>query len=176
MGRVRIEVMGEWLRLRWSYQGKRLCLSPGLPNTKTGRVVAMNKATLIEGDLITGNYDDTLRKYKAQKDIEDDRDGIAIVKLFEQFTSYRAKSSTVRTMGKYAALSKRVNRFFQGMSVTSIDEAVADRFSEALNDLAPLTRKNYLVLVSACWDFGIKQELVKENPWGEVPKDRKSVV
>lgn len=94
----------------------------------------MHKATLIEGDLMTGNYDGTLQKDRSQKDIDDDRDGIAVVRLFEQFTSYRAKSSTTRTMGKYIALSKRVKRFFEGMSAASMDETVANRFSEALND------------------------------------------
>ena len=63
-GTVSVEVFQERLRLRWRQSGKRYTLSIGLPDSKVNRTVAQQKASQIQLDLISGNYDTTLKKYK----------------------------------------------------------------------------------------------------------------
>ncbi len=135
------------------------------------RKVAVGKAAIIEADLATGNYAPTLRKYKPDGgEAEDEVSGLAVTELFERFVTCRSKGIITRTASKYSALSKRVKPFFDGMSVSGVDEEVADRFRRALDDLAPGSRREYLRLMSGCWTWGMKRSLVEDNPWGEVIK------
>ena len=170
MGMVKIEIVGAWLRLRWTHQRKRHYLGLKVPNTKAGMSVATKKAALIEGDLITGNFDPSLNKYKPQSESIEEIKGTPVIELFEQFSAYRSKGITSGRTGKYKSVAKRVRGFFEGTVANAVDEPMADRFREAMGDLSPDTRKSYLGLVSGCWVWGIKQGLVKENPWGEVTR------
>lgn len=64
-GTVVVQVFKERLRLCWSYLGKRYYLYIGLPDSKLNRTIAEQKAHQIEGDIVTGNFDPTLKKYKS---------------------------------------------------------------------------------------------------------------
>lgn len=66
-GQVKIEAVSERLRLRWSHNGKRHCLSLGLPDNKVNQSSALLKAKQIELDMVSGNFDATLEKYKPAK-------------------------------------------------------------------------------------------------------------
>jgi integrase len=63
-GTVSVEVFEGRLRLRWREGGKRYTLSLGLPDSKVNRTVAQQKANQIQLDIISGNFDSTLKKYK----------------------------------------------------------------------------------------------------------------
>lgn len=63
-GSVSVENFQGRLRLRWRFEGKRYALSIGLPDSKINRQVAQQKATIIELDIASGNFDATLKKYK----------------------------------------------------------------------------------------------------------------
>ena len=65
-GQVKVEAYAERLRLRWSYRSKRYCLSIGLPDSNINRKVAAQKAQQIELDMLSGNFDATLQKYKPE--------------------------------------------------------------------------------------------------------------
>ena len=65
-GQVKVEVYSERLRLRWSHQSQRYCLSVGLPDSIINRKVATQKAQQIELDMLSGNFDPTLQKYKPE--------------------------------------------------------------------------------------------------------------
>ncbi len=83
-GTVSIEEFQGRLRLRWRYQGKRFTLSIGLPDSKVNRQVAQQKATTIELDIASGNFDASLKKYKPQiQNIS----SITVVTLFEEFVA-----------------------------------------------------------------------------------------
>lgn len=83
-GTVVIQVFKERLRLCWSCLGKRYYLYIGLPDSKVNRTVAESKARVIEGDMATGNFDSTLKKYKSQAVLR--RSQISAITLFERFT------------------------------------------------------------------------------------------
>jgi integrase len=59
-GKVAVEIFKDRLRLRWGYAGKRFCLYIGLPDTRVNRMAAEAKASQIELDIASGNFDSTL--------------------------------------------------------------------------------------------------------------------
>jgi integrase len=172
---VKVEVFKGRLRLRWSYRGSRYCLSVGLYDSPLARKVAAGKANLIEVDLVTDNFDQTLRKYQGEPgDEPSDRpqdSGVKVVELFQQFFQARAKRFTGNTRQKYEALAGKIAAFFEQRTVGTVDEATADRFRVWMAEgLQPITQSQYLGLMSACWGWGLKQALVSSNPWVEVIK------
>lgn len=62
---VFIETQKGRLRLRWRYQKKRYTLSlGGLPDSPIGVSLAKERAGLIERDILTDSFDQSLAKYK----------------------------------------------------------------------------------------------------------------
>jgi len=104
-GSVAVVAFKGWLRLRWSYAGKRYTLSMGLPEGKVNRVVAESKAKLIERDLLTETFDPTLAKYKIQPLASN---GIVVVELFEKFIEYKRKQVEPQTLEKYFGLQSHL--------------------------------------------------------------------
>jgi integrase len=169
-GTVKLEDFRGFLRMRWSYQGKRHSLSLGLPNSKVNWTVAEGKARLIEGDIATGNFDPTLRKYKAQWSGKTGK-GISITALLDRFIAHKRKRIQGRSLDKFKALYKPIKAFWGDKPVLSVDEAAADDFRLHLaKTLEPVTQKERLISLKACWTWGLKQNLVTENPWGDVVK------
>lgn len=68
-GSVQIKSSNFRLQLVFSFGGKRHYLSLGLPDHKTNRKVAEARARQIELDIISGNFDVTLAKYKPESSL-----------------------------------------------------------------------------------------------------------
>jgi integrase len=169
--RVTVESLRDNLRLRWSYQGERYCLSMGLYDSIPARTTAEGKASLIEGDLATGNFDPTLKKYRSEE-INNRQlgSGVTVFSLFKQFYQQRAKHFTGSTHERYESVLKKLAAFFGGDAAAAVDEARADCFRESLGTLSPAVQLQYLGLVNASWNWGVKQSLVMSNPWGDAIK------
>jgi integrase len=168
-GTVSISPYRGRLRLRWSYQGKRYTLSLEQPDSKVNRSVAQSRASVIEGDLATGNFDTSLAKYKPQS--KQQAANISIAELLERFTAYKRKSLYARSLDKFKALKKPLAEFFGDRSALLVDEDAADNFRVFLaQNLAAVTQRERLTTLSACWKWAIKQKLAIENPWKEALK------
>ncbi len=63
-GTVQVIASHDRLQLRFRYGGERHYLSVGLPDTPTGQMVAQQRANQIQLDILSGNFDATLAKYK----------------------------------------------------------------------------------------------------------------
>jgi integrase len=162
--KVTVEDHKGWLRLRWSYQGKRPTLSLGWKDSPAARVMAQKKANDIEEDIVLERYDPTLKKYKTAKVA---KSSLTVVELIQRFSTSKTQLA-VTTRSTYKALRGKVQKFFKGQGVT-IDAEKAQAFREWLEEsLSPSTQEKHIGLMKACWDWGIKQGLVTENPWGEV--------
>ena len=78
----------------------------------------------------------------------------------------------------YLALQKHVSEFFRSKTAISVSESVAQKFKEFLaQKLEPVTVRERIVLINACWEWAHKKKLVLENPWDDVkvsvpPKQR----
>lgn len=155
------------LRLCWTFDGKRHYLYLGLPDSIANRKVAEIRARQIELDIASGNFDRTLAKYKAPQRSA----ALTVCELFERFTRQKSKRVEERTLEKYQALAGDLAKFFGVRSSGGVGVAQAEQFADWLKKrVASVTAKEKLGLMSACWEWGIKQKLVTENPWAEVAK------
>ena len=168
---VKVEGFQGRLRLRWSCQGgDRFCLSLGLDDTQLGRTIAQGRVSQIETDIMTGQFDRTLAKYKTGVNPPEPGTKVSAVDLFDRFIQHKSQGVESRTMGKYQAIGSKVLALL-GDEGAAIDEGRADRFRLDLSKvISPDTQKGYLTRLSACWKWGIKEGLVSVNPWDEVLK------
>ncbi len=172
-GSVKDKIFKDRLRLVWSWQGKRFWLYIGLPDTIANRKAALMKASQIELDMASGNFDPSLTKYKPQK-----QESISVSELFDQFVEYKRRSISSGGLNKYLALQKHVSVFFKNKTAISVSESFAEKFRDWLAEkLEPVTVRERIVLMNACWVWGLKKKLVVENPWLDVrvivaPKQR----
>ncbi len=63
-GSVQVIASNRRLQLRFRYAGKRRYLSLGLPDDRDNRLAAEMKARQIQLDILSGNFDETLDKYR----------------------------------------------------------------------------------------------------------------
>lgn len=165
-GSVVTQVFRDRLRLCWTFAGKRHYLYLGLPDSLANRKVAEIRAKQIELDIASDNFDRTLEKYKSS---QQRGDRLTASKLFERFTKHKAKRLEESSLQKYRALAGHVAQFFGGKPAAEVRESQAEDFKAWLSKkLALITLKEWLGLLKAAWDWGLKQLLVTHNPWAEV--------
>lgn len=168
-GTVVVQVFKDRLRLCWSYLGKRYYLYIGLPDSKVNRMVAESKARVIEGDLATGNFDPTLKKYKSEVVLRLRQ--ISTVALFERFTESKAKHLASPTLAKYTAIAGYFRQYFKDKQPCAIAVEDAEAFTDWLvTQIEPITARDRLSLIKACWQWGINKDLIASNPWEKMTK------
>ncbi len=172
-GTVNVEVFKDRLRLAWSWQGKRFWLYIGLPDSRTNRKAAEIKARTIELDMTSGNFDPSLVKYKPQK-----QESISVTELFDRFLLHKKRTISIATLAKYTGLQKHIETFFKNKNAIAVTETFAESFRDYLaQELEPVTVRERIVMMNACWEWAQKKKLVTENPWAEIkvsvpPKQR----
>ena len=129
-GTVVVQVFRERLRLCWSFSGKRYFLYIGLPNSKVNKIVAEQKAKQIAGDMATGNFDPTLKKYKSDHQLQHNQK--SVVDIFKLFMEERAKGLYSRSLEKYEATLNYLATYFKDQSARSIDVCSAEQFAQWL--------------------------------------------
>ncbi|MCU0566291.1 MAG: tyrosine-type recombinase/integrase [Oculatellaceae cyanobacterium Prado106] len=157
-----------YLRLRFSYAGKRYALTLGLPDTKVNRVFAQQKAAQIELDIISGNFDPKLEKYKPQRAKPEKTVLGSVHAWFAQFAQEQIKDKGLNkgSVHRYSATQKHLEKFFKEKSVNAIDETAARGFVDYLKKkVTTRTAKDYLILVQAFWKWGMDKQGLKQNPW-----------
>ncbi len=165
-GTVVVQVFRDRLRLCWTFEGKRLYLYLGLPDSLANRKVAEMRARQIELDIASGNFDRTLAKYKPQSQ---QSQSLTVCGLFERFTQAKAKRVDDRTLIKYRALMGHLEAHF-GVRSTGISDREVEQFRDYLSSkLEPSTLREWIGLLKAAWAWGTKQGLVSgDNPWTEI--------
>ena len=172
-GTVNVEVFKDRLRLAWSWQGKRFWLYIGLPDTTANRKAAEIKARTIELDITSNNFDPSLIKYKPQK-----QESISVTELFDRFVEHKKRTILIGGFAKYKGLQNHVSVFFGNKNAIAVTETVAENFRDYLTKkLEPVTVRERVVLMNACWEWAQKKKLVTENPWSDIktsvpPKQR----
>lgn len=157
-GKVSIEAVGDRLRLRWRFGGNRFSLPVGLDNP-IGRSVAQSLAAKIEADILTGNYDPTLKKYRIDGVVPK---SIAVADLFAR---YCQRFDDGRGDDKHRAIARHLAREFRGRGVDSVTGEDAIGFFEGLN-VAESTKTSYLTILKAVWKGQASQ------PWDAVEISR----
>lgn len=168
-GFVKVENDEGRLRLRFTFEGKRHTLAVGLPDSKINRLVAHQKATQIELDIASGNFDRTLKKYKPPKASKKKVEQVTVWGLFQKFMAVQTQSRDLQvgSLCRYTATLRHLETFFPSQAPDKIDANSAEAFSQYLRaEVADRTAKDYLILVQACWNWA--KDTTAENPWSGV--------
>jgi hypothetical protein len=75
----------------------------GLEDNKVSRKFAERKARDIELDIISGNFDPTLAKYKPQVALSTvtPTQVVTLAQLWEKYTQYKTSNASVKTINKH---------------------------------------------------------------------------
>jgi integrase len=155
------------LRLRWTFEGKRQCVTLGLVDSLPNRTYAEGKAKQIELDYLSGNYDRTLLKYEPRT-IGKTATEISVVELFDRFAQQRFKDYGLApgSKSRYECVSKYLERHLNVMAYAVGDRMSGDFVALLIKRLSPITAKTYLYLLSACWDWAKgRYHVADKNPW-----------
>jgi integrase len=170
--KVHVEVRNGWLKLRWSHQGRRYDLALGLPDGSLNRQIAERKASEIEIDITTENFDPTLNKYRPEP--QSQPSGLSVAELFQKFMTHKSREVYPQTLIKYDATLKSLREFFKESAATSVTPERAEEFrawfAARINPStqqpnSPATVKERITLIGACWDWAIAENLLPTNPW-----------
>lgn len=151
-GQVTVELFRNRLRLRWRWNKKRQTLTIGA-DTEMGRAVANQIARSIEADMLTGNYDESLKKYRV-----DDAPVVKVVPMMEEFLK-----AIDRPSPKHRALLSHVKREWSDRDVESIGVTEARLFLEGLR-VSAATFSAYLFILRSIWDW----KKIETNPWKSI--------
>jgi integrase len=166
---IKIENDEGRLRLRWTYQGKRYAMAVGLPDSVANRAYAQQVAIQIELDIISGNFDLTLKKYKPKRTLR--HEGLSVVDLFNKFSNFKQQDGlSVGALCKYQGVAKHLNHYFGAKAAAVVEERITETFLNYLkSQVCEETVRDYLILIQACWNWGKIQHLVDfyVNPWSE---------
>lgn len=134
----------------------------GLRDDPVNRTVASQRAAQIRLDILSGNFDETLEKYKGDRIPHQGKD-FGAVALFERFIEMKSHQTQPRTLEKYRGLLVWLRDFFGDRPAT---EADASPFIAWLREnLEPVTAHERLGLLKAAWRWGMEQGWIRENPW-----------
>jgi integrase len=114
-----------------------------LEDTPLNRTVAIARKAQIEGDLATGNFDSTLKKYKPIVS------NPTVLELWAKFTAFKATQCDPQTIEKYTALLGHLQNHFK--SVSNISEQQAIKFAEYLESrISAAGVRERIGLLKAC--------------------------
>ncbi|EKV01571.1 site-specific recombinase XerD [Leptolyngbya sp. PCC 7375] len=159
-GEVKVNVNSGWLRLRWSYQGKRYVMAVGLLDTPANRALASAKATIIWADILAGQFDKSLVKYRY-----DSTDSPTVLELYQKYVDWKRRQVTKHSLDKYFGLRSQLETYFGSRQADRVIEDHALDFRDWLvKRLAPSTAKERIGMIRSCWSWAIGKKLVAENP------------
>jgi len=177
-GTVAIIVSNNRLQLRFNYLGKRQYLSLGFSDTQTNRKLAEMRARQIELDILSGNFDVSLEKYKFQAAPNTvtpvtpilSPPKTSLVDLWEKYTEFQQQHLEESTIIRdYNKIEKRIRKF----PAPHLEDAIEIQ-SYLLKKFAPETAKRTLEQLSACCRWAIRKKLISENPFLEMSKEIKT--
>ncbi len=166
-GTVGIESFQGMLRLRLPrtiFEGgkqERICL--GLPDTPQNWQIAEAKAKLIEAEIVLGQFDPTLKRYKQQSKYQVSEE-IDFLDLWRQYTESRISLLAASTIKKEF---RRVERRLESISPKQRANAKALR-AYLIKNLKPDAARRIIKYLKACCQWAENEEIVKTNPFANL--------
>ena len=175
-GTVSNGVSNGWLRLYWTYQGKRDHCYLGAKDTPTNRELAQNRAELLAVDLKNGTFDPTKEKYRLfpkEEAVQKPGEPRLISELWELFRK-RRRFEVKSTEDGYRYALKKLQSFWGEKPIKALSEEDALKFVDWLLEEqgSPETYKSYLYRIREVWEWAFKRGYeVQKDPWSEAMKD-----
>jgi integrase len=165
-GSVQVITSHNRLQLRFRFGDRRHYISMGLPDTPVNRKAAEAKARQIELDLLSGNFDDTLTKYKPQSvlsaltpDIAP-KAGVTLPQLWARYVEYKIPNASPKTInGTYEPVTAHLKR----CPTDGLEDALKFRM-ELLQATTQSQARRTLMQLSAACKWGVKHGLIPSNP------------
>jgi integrase len=165
--RVYIERDRTRLRIRVVYQGKKHQFSTGLTDTKTNRAYVQGVASRIELDMVSGQFDPTLIKYRPQI-VGSNATDISVPELFRRFTEHQFKTKGLAPGSRrryepiQSCLEQRLN-----VPAHQVGDHTAGNYAALLLErLAARSAKERLWMLASCWDWAkTRYHVADQNPW-----------
>jgi len=168
-GSVQIKVSNGRLQLVFSFEGKRHYISTGFSDTSANRRAAEMKARQIELDIVSGNFDFTLAKYKSQSSLSSVTPVNPVViskpnldELWEKYTEFKRPSLSPNTLSREFATVQRCIELY--LPSRSLNEAIQIR-DWIVAQKPPDAAKRLLTQLAACCNWALKSNLISENPF-----------
>ncbi|WP_026073095.1 site-specific integrase [Nodosilinea nodulosa] len=179
-GSVQVKTSNGRLQLVFSYQGKRRYISLGFDDTVQNRKLADLKARQIELDILSGNFDATLLKYRpSSAEVAKPLTPVptptptvypSLAELWEKYTNFKRPGLSPSTLAKdFNKVSRCINL---RLPTKSLKDSVAIRDWLVANK-TPNAVKRYLTQFSACCDWATKSQLIPHNPFKGMAADIK---
>lgn len=165
-----------WLRLRWTFQGKRYALTLGLPDSKTNRVVASRRANEIEIDIISGHFDPSLNKYRSnwQKVETMQKTRVFLSGAVAQFVQYKCDRVDVRTKERYGLFQRQFVEFFGDIDLLLFSQVECERYTKELfSNLSHSTASEKVTIAKSFFDWAIKNDHATLNVFSDLPIPRR---
>lgn len=169
-GSVSLESREGRLRLhlpRQLYNGKQKYLTLGLADTPENRIKAKRKARTIELDILTDNFDPTLKKYHPKTHLTivepiKQKHEPTITELWERYCEVKKPTCAPGTWKSgYLIMTNHLNR----CSVEkSLDQAPAI-YDWAIANLTPDTARRLIMYLKSCCTWAVQHKYINYNPF-----------
>jgi integrase len=167
-GTIGVESVQGRLRLRLPSQlfaGEQKYLTLGFADTGLNRKAAQAKARQIELDIISGNFDPTLAKYKPQIHLSlgsEPPKGFSLLQLWEEYAEFKAQIVSTTTVIRDF---RRTRNHIKSLPTQTPEDAHIIR-DFLFEKTTPSAAKKVLVQLNACCHWAIEMGLLKgANPF-----------
>ena len=176
-GSVGIENFQGRLRLRLPRQlfgGKQKHLTLGLTDNLENRKEAEKKARTIELDILSDNFDSTLKKYQHKTYLTvvepiKQKQEPTLNELWREYCQIKKNSCAPGTWKNgYFVMTRHLDRCLVEKSL-DLDNSAAI-YDWAVSNLTPDTARRLIMYLCACCDWAKRHKLIKENPFEDMEK------
>jgi len=142
------------LRIRFRVNGQQKTFSLGLADTDENRVKGKSIARQMQLDVLSGNFDSTLGKYKPHSHLTvveaiKSKQALDLGELWEKYTEFRSNQVEETTLAKnYARVTNHIGRF----PTKSLSDAVVIR-DFLLAKTSAYTTKRVITQLNACCNW-----------------------
>jgi integrase len=165
--RVYVERDRTRLRIRVVYHGRKYQFSTGLTDTKTNRAYVQGLASRIELDMVSGQFDPTMIKYRPQL-IGSNATDISVPELFRRFTEHQFKTKGLApgSRRRYEPIQSCLERRLNVPAHQVGDRHAGNYAAMLLERLTARTVKERLWMLASCWEWAQgRYHVADENPW-----------
>jgi integrase len=172
-GSVKVISSNGRLQLRFRYGGKRHYFSVGLEDNPVNRIAAEQKARGIELDIISGNFDQTLEKYKPESALTTEvpkatpRLTPKLKEVWGQYLDYKIPGVSPKTVnGTYEPVTAHLNR----CKSDGLQEPLRFRM-ELLQVTTESQARRTLMQLSAACKWARQHRIIEHNPLDGMYRD-----
>lgn len=154
------------LRIRFRVNSQQKAFSLGLADTPENWAKGESIARRMHLDMLSGNFDSTLGKYKPHTHLAvveaiTPKTALDLAQLWERYSEYKKPQVSPSTYAKdFTKHRNHINRF----PSKSLEDAVLIK-DYLLANLTPNAAKRVLTQLKACCDWAVAEKLVSINPF-----------